>query len=125
MKLDKIYISEAVRIRQEYVGSLKNILKEEDILNEKKSEITKIQNSMEDVVESDMNDITKRLRLNEQLIKIERIIKNIQEKISPHYENIEKLRDDADKLYTSIKEKYPNISEDEIKEQIAPYINFK
>lgn len=125
MTLDKIYINEAIRIRSEYMASLKNILKEEDSLNLKKSEIDNIQNVMEEMVESDMHDVTKRLRLNEQLIKIERIVKDIQDKIRPHYNNIEKLRIDADRLYTSIKEKYPNVTENEIKEQIAPYIDFK
>jgi len=125
MKLDKIYINEAIRIRGEYMTSLKNILKEEGALNIKKSEIDNIQDGMEKMVESDMHDVTKRLKLNEQLIKIERIIKNIQGKIKPHYDNIENLRVDADRLYTSIKEKYPNVTENDIKEQIAPYIDFK
>jgi len=125
MKLDQIYINEAIRIRQEYMGSIKNILREENILKQKKSEIDNIQNGMEEIVESDIHDITKRLKLNEELIKIERIIRIIQEKIRPHYENIEQLRKDADNLFTSITEKYPNITKDDIEEQIAPYIQFK
>lgn len=125
MKLDNIYVKDAIRIRQQYLSSLKNILKEEDVLNQKKSEIEKIKDGMGIIVNGDLHDTTKTLKLNVQLIKIERIIKDIQNKIRPHYESIEKLRKDADKLYTSIKEKYPNVTEDEIKEQISPYIQFK
>jgi len=125
MKLDQTYINEAIRIRQKYVVSIKNILKEEDILKQKKSDIYNIRDGMENIVESDIHDITKRLKLNKELNKIERIIKTIQDKIRPHYENIEQVRKDADKLYSSIKEKYPNITEDDIKKQITPYIQFK
>ncbi len=124
MKLDNTYIGEAVRIRRKYVNSLNNILKEEDSLKQKKSEIEKIKDSMGTLIEGDLHDVTKRLKLNEHLIKIEKIIKDIQDKIRPHHKSIENLRKDAIKLYTSIKEKYPNISEDEIKEQITPYIHF-
>lgn len=126
MKLDQVYINEAIRIRKEYIRSLKNIVKEEDTLLENKNKVENIKNNMENVVDdSDMNDITKRLKLNNDLIKIEKIIKDIQSKVKPHYDKIENLRMDADKLYNSIKEKYPNITENEIKKQISPYLQFK
>lgn len=126
MKLDKIYINEAVRIRTEYFKSLEKIIKEEKPLLEKKEKIDEIKDKMEKTVyDNDMNDITKRLKLNNDLMNIEKFIKEIQNKIRPHYEHIEKLRTDADKLYTAIKEKYPNIKENEIKKQIAPYLKFE
>jgi len=125
MKLDKIYIKDAVRIRKEYISSLTNILQQEDILNNNKSDIDKIRADMENIVESDNHDVTKRLKLNEELSKIDKIVKDIQSNIKPHYDKIESLRVDADKLYTSIKERYPDITEEDIKKQIAPYINFK
>ena len=125
MKLDKPYINEATRIRKEYITSLKMILTEENSIKENKSEVDTLQNNMETIIEEDMNDITKRLKLNNDLIKIEKIIKKIQDRIKPHYDNIERLRKDADKLYNSITEKYPNLSEKEIETQIAPYLQFK
>lgn len=122
MKINKIYIDEAIRIKTEYIKSLKNILKEENSIKLNKNEVDKIKNNMNIIVKEDMNDITKRLRLNNDLLKIEKIINQIQNKIKPHYEKIENLRSDADKLYTSITEKYPNISEKEIQEQISKFI---
>jgi chromosome segregation ATPase len=125
MKLDKIYINEAIRIRQEYMTSLKNILGEEDNIAEKKKQVDNYQNNMEKIIQEDMHDITKRLKLNNDLQKIERLINGIQDNIRPHYDNIEKLRGDADKLYNSITEKYPNVDTEEIQKQIAPYLQFK
>ena len=125
MKLDKIYINEAMRIRKKYINSLKNILKEESAIQEKKEEVDKLQDNMESIVDKDMNDITKRLKLNDDLIKMERLINQVQNRIRPHYDNIESLRTDADKLYNSISEKYPNITEAEIQKEIAPYLKFE
>ncbi len=125
MKLDKIYINDAIRIRKEYKKSLESILNEKVPLDVKKKEIEDYQSNMENIIDEDMNDITKRLKLNNDLQKIERIIKEIQSKIKPHYDNIEKLRTDADRLYNSIMEKYPNVTEQEIKNQIAPYLQFE
>lgn len=125
MKIDKIYINEAIRIRKEYYDSINNILKQEKILLKKKEEIDDLRDNMEEIVHSDIHDLTKKLKLNNHLLSIDRIIKKIQEQIRPDYEKIEKLRTDADNLYNSIKEKYPNIKEDEIKEEISPYLEFE
>lgn len=125
MKIDKNYINEAIRIRKEYYDSINNILKQEKILLKKKEEIDKLRDNMEEIVHSDIHDLTKKLKLNNHLLSIDRIIKKIQEQIRPDYEKIEKLRTDADNLYNSIKEKYPNIKEDEIKDEISPYLEFE
>ena len=77
MKLDKLHIKDAVRIRREYIAALSNILLQEDVLNKNKSEIDKIRVDMENIVESDSNDVTKRLKLNEKLGKMDKIIKDV------------------------------------------------
>lgn len=120
--IDKLYIDEAVRIRREYLSALDIIVKEEQSILEKKSEIINIHNGSEEIINSDINDVTKRLRLNLQLNEIEKRLEQIQNKIRPFYEKIETLRIEADRLYTSIVEKYPTITKEEIEEQVAPFI---
>jgi len=124
MNLDKIYIDEAIRIRKSYIKSINNILNEEKLLLKKKEEIDKIYKNITNIIDSELHDVTKRLKLNEQLINTEKIINNIQKRIRPHYNNIDQLKKDANNLYTSIIEKYPNISKDEIEKEISPYLQF-
>jgi len=116
------YIDEAVRIRNYYLQNLKEIAEQEPIIMKKKEMFQKIQDEMKIIVYSDENDIRKTMELNEKLIYLEREIKSIQSIIQPYYEKIEKLKDDRDRLYLSIKEKYPNITTDEIKNDISSKI---
>lgn len=120
--IDKLYIKESMRIRDEYISSLKKILDEEDIINEKKKEIESLKGNIEELIKIDMNDVTKRLKLNNTLNGIDKLMKDIQTRIQPHYDHIENLRTDADKLYNSIREKYPNIDEEEMKNELYPYL---
>lgn len=122
--IDKFYIDEAIRIRKEYLSALKIILNEEQAINDKKSEIIGIHQTNEDIINSDLNDVTKRLKLNLQLNEIEKRINDIQDKIRPYYEKIESLRLQADRLYSAIIEKYPNITTEDIQTQISPHIQF-
>lgn len=112
------YINEGIRIRKVYIQNLKEILKQEPIIEERKKAFQKIQNEMESVVESELNDVRKTLELNSKLISIEKEINKIQDIIRPYYESIEKLKADSDKLYLIIKEKYPNITAAEIENEI-------
>jgi len=113
------YINEAVRIRKSYLQNIKEIIDQEPIIMKKKELFQKIQDEMKTIVYSDVNDIRKTMDLNEKLIYLEREIKSIQSIIQPYYEKIEKLKDDRDRLYLSIKEKYPNITTEEIKNDIS------
>ena len=117
------YLNEAVRIRKIYLQNLKEIVEQEPIIMEKKDMFQKIQDEMKTIVFSDSNDIRKTMELNEKLIYLEREIKSIQSIIQPYYEKIEKLKDDRDRLYLSIKEKYPNITTEEIKIEISSKLN--
>lgn len=112
------YINEGIRIRKVYIQNLKEILKQEPIIAERKKSFQKIQSEMESVVESELNDVRKTLELNSKLISIEKEINKIQDIIRPYYEAIEKLKEDSDRLYLVIKEKYPNITAAEIENEI-------
>lgn len=103
------YINEAKRIRRIYLQNIKEILKQEPIIEERKNFAKKIQNEMDIAVQSDLNDVRKTLELNNKLLVLEKEIKKIQDIIRPFYDNIEKLKTDTDRLYLAIKEKYPNL----------------
>ena len=73
---------------------------------------------MEVTVKSDLNEIRKTLDLNNKLIVLEKEIKIIQDIVRPFYDKIEALKSDKDRLYLAIKEKYPNITQEEIEKDI-------
>jgi len=115
----KEYINEAVRIRKTYLQNLENIVNQESKIMDRKNDYQKIQDEIKDIVFSDLNDIRKTMVINEKLIYLEKEIKNIQSIIKPYYDIIEGLKDDRDRLYISIKEKYPNITPEQIKQEIS------
>lgn len=112
------YINEGIRIRKVYIQNLKEILKLEPSILNKKHNFDKIQEQMNDVVHSDLNEIRKTLELNSRLMELEKEINTIQNLIKPYYDNIEKLKDDTDRLYLAIMEKYPSITAEEIEKDI-------
>lgn len=112
------YIQEGIRIRKSYIKNLKEILKQEPIIQDRKIKFQELQKEMESIVNSDLNDVRKTLQLNEKLIILDKEMKKVQDIIKPFHDNIEKLRDDKDKLYLAIKEKYPNITQQEIEKDI-------
>jgi uncharacterized protein (UPF0305 family) len=116
------YIKEGIRIRKSYINNIKEIIEQEPKISNKKNSFEKLKNEMEDIVKSDINDIRKTLELNEKLLHLEKEIKAIQDVIRPFYDNIENLRNERDKLYLAIIEKYPNITAKEIEHDIMSHV---
>lgn len=112
------YINEGIRIRKEYILNLKEILKKEPEIIAKRQKFMDLQSEMKKIAESDLNDVRKTLQLNENLMILEKEMKNIQNIIKPYSDVIEKLKDDRDRLYLAIKEKYPKITQQEIEQEI-------
>lgn len=112
------YIMEGIRLRKNYIENLKQILVQEPIIYEKKSAFDSLKNEMEGIVKSDMNEIMKTIELNNKLIVLEKELKKIQDIIRPFYDKIEALKMERDRLYLSIKEKYPNVTNEEIESEI-------
>ena len=112
------YIKEGIRIRKIYMYNIKEILKQEPHILEKKAIFDKLRDEMDVVVKSDLNEIRKSLELDKKMLFLEKEIKSIQEIIRPYYEVIEKLQEDRDRLYLAIKEKYPKISTKQIEYEI-------
>jgi len=112
------YINEGIRIRKVYVKNLREILKLEPTISAKKKEFDKLKEEMTHVINSDLNEIRKTVEMNSKLMEIEREIKNIQELIRPYSDKIESLKDDTDRLYLAIKEKYPDITPEQMEAEI-------
>jgi hypothetical protein len=121
--IDEQYINEGIRIRKLYMQNLKQIIKEEPKIMDRKTSFEKLQEEMGNIVKSDLNEMRKTLELNEKLIFLEKEIKYIQDIIRPYYNNIENLKSDRDRLYLSIKEKYPNITEQQIEREIMSKVD--
>lgn len=116
------YINEAKRIRREYLKNLSQILTQEPKVEERKKEGYRIQDEIGDIMNSDLNEVRKTLELNNRLLILEKEIVSIQNIIRPYSENIEKLRGDSDRLFLSIKEKYPNIDDKSLEDEIMSHI---
>ena len=118
------YINEAKRIRIEYLNNLKYIIDEDPKVEDRKKEGLKIQDEMKDILNSEFNDVRKTIELNNKLMVLEKEIIAIQNIIKPYSEKIKKLRDDSDRLFLAIKEKYPDIDNITLENEIMSQINF-
>lgn len=117
------YINEGVRIRQIYMENLREILKLEDSIIKEKNNLEKVKKEAELIVKDpDISEARKKLTLNQKLYEMDKNIRTIQNTIKPFYDKIEKLREDADRLLIAIKEKYPNISPQEIEKDIMSHV---
>jgi len=112
------YIIEGLRIRKCYIQNLKEIIKQEPIIFERKKVLEQYKDEMESIVKSDINDVRKTFDLNNKLMFIDKEMRIVQDIIKPYYDVIENLKTDRDKLYLAIKEKYPNITQEEIEKNI-------
>lgn len=114
--IDEIYIKEAKRIRFEYLNNLVYISNEEENIQNLTLELNQIK---EDVENSDKKSDT---YYKDALFEVEKLIKKTTDKIIPFHKKIKELDKDQRNLYNNIKEKYPKLSDDDIKNYILPYI---
>jgi hypothetical protein len=123
MMIAEQYIKEGIRLRKSYIENLKEILKQEPSINERKKTFDEIKDEMEKIVYSDLNDVRKTLILNNKLMELDKEIKKVQDIVRPYYDNIEKLKLERDRLYLAIKEKYPIITDQEIEKEIMERVS--
>jgi hypothetical protein len=116
MALDEIYVKESKRIRMEYLkNSLYILRKEADInkyiqkLDDIKKEISESEDKSEEFFKSKLEEVDKHLT-------------DAQKFIMPFYNKIEELNKDQHKLYVTIKEKYLDITDEQIYADIVPHV---
>ena len=117
MTLDNLYIEEAKRIRKVYLTNLANIVLKED-------EIEMYFGMIEEIREEVKNseDGTDEQYFIKKLMEINDSIEKIKSFIIPYYEKIKDLDGAQKLLYNNIKDKFPNITDEEIQDQIMPHI---
>jgi transcription termination factor NusB len=98
------------------MNNLVNIIEKEDEIEVYKKIMEDIKNEVEN--NESTNDeyfIKKLMELNDNIEKIKGII-------MPHYETIKELDSAQRILYNRIKEKHPTITDEEIQNEIVPFI---
>ena len=122
MKIHDRYINEAIKIRKEYINIIEEIQQKENKIFESKYEIEKIitetNSYVQKVSDKKVNDDEAKKYLNDKLMDIETNIQNVQKELKPHFDKIEELKKSSQNLYHIISEKYPDMQQKEIQEQI-------
>jgi chromosome segregation ATPase len=124
--IDKQYVESARNIKSEFIslnkkleiykkelvnlsGFLENTIKELDLLTKKQ-----------------VSSKTELTNVGEQLIKkledVELEEKKLSSLIKPINDRIDKLREEENILYKALKQKYPNISDEELKKELHSYL---
>lgn len=120
--ISKNYLESAVRIRRKYLKVSTNMtvynkrIKEiVEILENSVVKLEKIQADAENEKGSSKDAVNGILKVINE-IEIEG--KRLEEMVDPMNEEIEKLQKEEQELYRLIKEKYPNLSDDEIIKEV-------
>ena len=101
---------------------IEEIQQKENKIFESKYEIEKIitetNSYVQKVSDKKVNDDEAKKYLNDKLMDIETNIQNVQKELKPHFDKIEELKKSSQNLYHIISEKYPDMQQKEIQEQI-------
>lgn len=124
-------------IDKQYVESARNIKSEFVSLNKKleiyKKELVNLSGFLENTIK-ELDLLTKKqvtskpelTNIGEQLIKkledVELEEKKLSSLIKPINDRIDKLREEENILYKALKQKYPNISDEELKKELHSYL---
>jgi len=122
MDLDRIYIEEAIRIRKEFLYNMSFIDNLEPQYEKLLVEFEKAKEQIDDIDREGEDKRYNKDYLIDLLDKLNTHINETVNKIKPYTDAIKVLDEDHKVLYRSIKEKYPNITDEEMKESIIPYI---
>lgn len=113
-KIDQRFINKAIQIRKEFLISIKNLTNRQEYIQEYLIKIEQLKNELSNSTDTD--DFIKKINIIEQNILI------IEKEMSFFLKKREQLEKLEIKLCESVLERYQGITEDEIKEQIYPYI---
>lgn len=125
MKIDEIYLKEALRIRNSQESLQKYGSITEQKLNNLMIEIENIyKNNFKDIEKIDTSNMEAiQNELNNMFNKMETKAYKMDQSLQPYKELYEKNQKDADVLWQNLIIKYPNLSVEDIKDEIQNYIN--
>lgn len=113
--INPVYIQEALRIRREYLTVLREIISKEDRVTDCRSAIE----ARKTKAESGPKD---EKAASEYLVDVEREVSLLVSEFLPLNERLSALDRDQKVLYGTIQEKYPELTDDQIRDQIVPHL---
>jgi len=114
--IDQIYINESIRIREEYLDNLLYIANEEEYITGLSKDL---QTLNDEISESEKKD---EKYYRDALFEVELMIRKATEKITPYYDKIKELDKKQRNLYNTIKDKYPDVTDEQMQKEIIPHI---
>lgn len=121
--IDESFIKAAIKIRREYLKLTNNLSfykrKAEDVIENLEDIVTKIENIQQETEnQSITNNDAVVFQLTKLLTEIESEGRAVESLIDPLNKEIEKLGLEEQELWRNIKNKYPNLSDEEIVEYV-------
>jgi len=121
--IDESFIKAAIKIRREYLKLTNNLnfykRKAEDVIENLEDIVTKIENIQQETEnQSITNNDAVVFQLTKLLTDVESEGRAVESLIDPLNKEIEKLGLEEQELWRNIKNKYPNLSDEEIVEYV-------
>jgi predicted nucleic acid-binding Zn-ribbon protein len=121
--IDESFIKAAIKIRREYLKLTNNLSfykrKAEDVIENLEDIVTKIENIQQETENQKVtNNDAVVFQLTKLLTEIESEGRAVESLIDPLNKEIEKLGLEEQELWRNIKNKYPNLSDEEIVEYV-------
>ena len=124
-KIDVIFIEKAVNIRKEYIKCIESVDLDMNKIQECKKTISELLDKGDSIIEAYNSQKVKgneNSQIQEVIDNIVYTIENLKKDIQPYKDRIKELEDESQKLYQAISDRYPNLSEDDMKNQIIPHL---
>lgn len=115
INIDDRLINESLRIRENYLKSLEEIKKNESL-------IIKIKDDLNNTYDILKNDNVDKEFIENKIKTLTKEINDLKKITDTIINKIQVLKKDADKLFENIKEKNPNVTEQDIKRFLQPYM---
>ena len=120
--INKNLLNSAVRIRKKYLKVSSNMnmynKRAKEIINILENSITKLNDIQNDINDNKGDSKEAVNKIMEDINSIDEEGKRLEEMVNPMNEEIEKLQQEEQELYRLIKEKYPDLSDDEIIKEV-------
>jgi prefoldin subunit 5 len=123
--IDRNYINSAIKIRQEYLDLNSKILEYDSNIKKVGQKISDISSELENIKNNmstykSIDDVNK--EVTKKLETLDKESKSIENWIIPMNQRMEELSKMETNLYIAIKEKYPDMTDEEIVNEITPFI---
>jgi predicted transcriptional regulator len=119
-RIHERYIKQAIRIREDFIRNMQKIIESEKEINTHKDSIVNLMKSNEKYItensDKDLDMIKNTIK--DDLLEIDSKIEKITKELSPMIQKTEKLEKESKELFSAIKDKYPNLSEEDIQKEI-------